>query len=60
MSCCCSNILVYHLGGATLEVSVVQVLGGLLHIMATVSDNDINGQALDDLLVEYLASEFQR
>ena len=52
--------LVYDLGGGTFDVSVVTIEGDVTEVLASHGNNQLGGDDLDDLLVEYLAARFER
>jgi L1 cell adhesion molecule like protein len=51
------HILVYDLGGGTLDVSVLNLDGGVFQVLSTCGDTRIGGEDIDWLLVEYVAKE---
>jgi molecular chaperone DnaK len=53
-------VLVFDLGGGTLDVSVLAVGDGVVDILATAGDAYLGGDDFDRRIVEYLAAEFQR
>lgn len=55
-----SLVLVYHLGGRTLQVTLISVNSGIYRIMDSIFDNSIGGEKFDDALVDHLATEFKR
>lgn len=54
------RVLVYRLGGTTLDVTVLVVNGGMYRVIATESDTALGGRKFDELLAHHLAAEFQR
>ncbi|KAJ7383631.1 Heat shock 70 kDa protein 14 [Desmophyllum pertusum] len=54
------TVLVYRLGGTTLDVTIVAVNGGMYRIVATENDTTLGGVKFDELLAQHLAAEFQR
>jgi molecular chaperone DnaK len=54
------KILVWDLGGGTFDVTVLQIGGGVLEVLATNGDTHLGGDDWDEALVNYLADEFQR
>lgn len=50
----------YRLGGATLDVTVLAVNGGMYRVVATEHDTTLGGVRFDELLAQHLAAEFQR
>lgn len=56
----CSLVLVFRVGHQSLDLTVVQVINGMYHVLASHSDPKTGGHLIDDVVVEYFASEFQR
>ena len=56
----CSNVLVYKLGGTSLELTVIAVCGGMYRIVSTYYDATMGGGVIDHILAEHFAAEFQR
>lgn len=54
------TVLVYRLGGTTLDVTVLAVNGGMYRVVATEHDTALGGIKFDELLSQHLAAEFQR
>jgi len=54
------TILVWDLGGGTFDVTILQMGGGVLEVLATNGDTHLGGDDWDETLVNYLADEFQR
>jgi molecular chaperone DnaK len=52
------RVLVYDLGGGTFDVSVIELMGGVLDVRATAGDNQLGGDDFDVLLAERLAEAF--
>ena len=50
----------YRFGGATLDVTVLAVTGGMYRVIATEHDTTLGGVRFDELLAQHLAAEFQR
>lgn len=57
---CFSHVLVYKLGGTSLNVTVLQINGGLIRVVSTYMDHGIGGESFTQALVQHLASEFKR
>ena len=55
-----SVVLVYHLGGNSLQVTLLAVNSGIYRIIDTIHSNKIGGRQFDDILLEHFASEFKR
>ncbi len=54
------TILVFDFGGGTFDVSILELGGGVFEVKSTSGDNYLGGDDIDDLIIEYLASEFQK
>jgi molecular chaperone DnaK len=52
-------ILVVSLGGGTFDVSVLEVLDGVLEVKVTNGDNHLGGDDWDQRIVDYLVKRFQ-
>ncbi|XP_037552015.1 heat shock 70 kDa protein 14 isoform X2 [Nematolebias whitei] len=55
-----SHVLVYKLGGTSLNVTALQINGGLVRVVCTDTDHSIGGESFTQALVQHLASEFKR
>ena len=53
-------MLVYRLGGTSLDVTLLAVSGGMYRVVATENDLTLGGIKFDGLLAQHLASEFKR
>ena len=54
------TILVFDLGGETLDISVLEVGDGVFEIVGSSSDFHLGGNDFDNKIVDWLADEFQR
>ncbi|KAH9625901.1 hypothetical protein KSS87_003415 [Heliosperma pusillum] len=54
------NILVFDLGGGTLDVSLVNVRKDVFQVIAVTGDTHLGGGDFDRILVKYLVAEFER
>lgn len=54
-----NKILVFDLGGGTLDVSILSCDGELFVVEATAGDSHLGGQDFDDLLVEFCKEKFK-
>jgi molecular chaperone DnaK (HSP70) len=50
-------VLVFDLGGGTFDVSVLQVGGGLVEVIATSGDAHLGGNDFDICIAEWMATE---
>lgn len=53
------NIMVYDLGGGTLDVTIMEFGGGVFEVKSTSGDTQLGGTDMDNVLLKYLADEFQ-
>ena len=53
------NIMVYDLGGGTLDVTIMEFSGGVFEVKSTSGDTQLGGTDMDNVLIKYLASEFK-
>ncbi len=54
------TILVFDFGGGTFDVSVLELGGGVFEVKATNGDNLLGGDDIDQILMEFLASNFKK
>ncbi|OXM86128.1 molecular chaperone DnaK [Paenibacillus rigui] len=54
------TILVYDLGGGTFDVSVLELGDGFFEVKATSGDNHLGGDDFDQVIIDYLVSEFKK
>ncbi|MCS6859875.1 MAG: molecular chaperone DnaK [Abditibacteriales bacterium] len=54
------KILVWDLGGGTFDVTVLEIGDGVFEVKATNGDTHLGGDDWDEMLVNYLADEFQK
>ena len=54
------KILVFDLGGGTLDVTVMEFGDGVFEVMSTSGDTQLGGTDMDNALTEYIAAEFQK
>jgi molecular chaperone DnaK len=52
------RLLVYDLGGGTFDVSIAQVEGGVVEILASHGDTQLGGDDFDHRLLTYVADQF--
>ena len=53
------NIMVYDLGGGTLDVTIMEFGGGVFEVRSTSGDTQLGGTDMDNILIKYLADEFK-
>src|SRR4051794_37306981 len=54
------TVFVFDLGGGTFDVTIMRIEDGRLRIIATNGDHRLGGKDWDDVLVNYVAEEFDR
>lgn len=54
------TILVYDLGGGTFDVSILELGDGFFEVKATSGDNNLGGDDFDQVIIDYLATEFNK
>ena len=53
-------IAVFDFGGGTFDVSVLEVSDGVIEVRSTNGDTHLGGDDIDNILINYLADEFQK
>ncbi len=53
-------IAVYDLGGGTFDISILEIGDGVFEVKATNGDTFLGGEDFDQVLIKYLAEEFQK
>ncbi len=53
------TVLVFDLGGGTFDVTVLEFGDGVFEVKATSGDNHLGGDDLDEVIVDWLADEFE-
>lgn len=51
-------VLVYDLGGGTFDVTVIEINGGTITVIATGGDHNLGGRDWDEAVIRYLAQEW--
>jgi molecular chaperone DnaK len=54
------TILVFDLGGGTLDVTIMKFGGGVFEVISTSGDTHLGGTDMDNALIGYLVSEFKK
>ena len=54
------NILVFDLGGGTLDVTIMEFGEGIFEVKSTSGDTQLGGTDMDTALMKYLADEFEK
>jgi molecular chaperone DnaK len=53
------TIAVYDLGGGTFDVTVVDIYGNDISVVATAGDDELGGKDFDDVLIKHAATAFE-
>ena len=53
------KIMVFDLGGGTLDVTIMEMGGGVFQVKSTSGDTQLGGTDMDNALVEYVVQEFK-
>ena len=56
----CRNVLVYDLGGGTLDVTVLEMFEGVLDVKASSGNNRLGGKDFDESLMDFTLDNFRR
>jgi molecular chaperone DnaK len=54
------TIAVYDLGGGTFDISILEVGEGVVEVKSTNGDTHLGGDDIDQVIVEYMGTEFKR
>ncbi|MDP2932582.1 MAG: Hsp70 family protein, partial [bacterium] len=54
------KIMVFDLGGGTLDVTIMEMAQGVFHVQATSGDTQLGGTDMDKALLEYVTGQFKR
>ncbi len=54
------KILVFDLGGGTLDVTIMEFGGGVFEVKATAGDTQLGGTDMDKIIAEFLTDEFRK
>ncbi len=54
------RIMVFDFGGGTLDVTIMELGGGVFEVKATSGDTNLGGRDMDDRLIDYIAEEFKK
>ena len=53
------RIAVYHLGGGSFDISIIEVKGGAFDVRSTCGNTSLGGIDFDNVLLDYLISEMK-
>ncbi|MUP46907.1 molecular chaperone DnaK [Gramella sp. BOM4] len=54
------KIAVYDLGGGTFDISILELGDGVFEVLSTNGDTHLGGDDFDEVLIDYLADNFQK
>jgi molecular chaperone DnaK len=54
------TIAVFDFGGGTFDISVLEISDGVIEVRSTNGDTHLGGDDIDNILITYLADEFQK
>ncbi len=54
------KILVFDFGGGTLDVTVMEMGGGVFEVMSTSGDTQLGGTDMDKVVIDYVLDEFKK
>jgi molecular chaperone DnaK len=54
------KIMVFDLGGGTLDVTIMEMGGGVFQVRSTSGDTQLGGTDMDNTLVEYIVQEYRK
>ena len=54
------NILIFDLGGGTLDITIMEFGSGIFNVQSTSGDTHLGGTDMDNALIKYLADEFEK
>lgn len=52
------NVLVYDLGGGTLDVSLLNINQGIFRVIATNGNNNLGGEDFDEVIINHILEDF--
>ncbi len=54
------KIMVFDLGGGTLDVTIMEMGGGVFEVMSTSGDTQLGGTDMDKVLIDYVVDSFRK
>ena len=54
------KIMVFDLGGGTLDVTIMEMAQGVFHVQSTSGDTQLGGTDMDKVLLDYITGQFKR
>ena len=53
------RVLVFDMGGGTLDISVLEIQGGVIRVLATKGDSYLGGRDIDERIMQHCIEEFK-
>jgi molecular chaperone DnaK len=54
------KIAVFDMGGGTFDITLLEISGGIFHVLSTTGDSFLGGEDFDHRIVEWLLEEYRR
>ena len=54
------KILVFDFGGGTLDVTIMEMGGGVFEVMSTSGDTQLGGSDMDKAIIDYVVDDFRK
>jgi molecular chaperone DnaK len=54
------KIMVFDLGGGTLDVTIMEMAQGVFEVKSTSGDTQLGGTDMDNVMIDYIASQFKK
>lgn len=54
------KIMVFDLGGGTLDVTIMEMAQGVFEVKSTSGDTQLGGTDMDNIIIDYIAEQFKR
>ena len=54
------KILVFDFGGGTLDVTIMEMGGGVFEVMSTSGDTQLGGTDMDKVIIDYVVDNFRK
>jgi molecular chaperone DnaK len=54
------KILVFDFGAGTLDVTIMEMMGGVFKVLSTSGDTQLGGTDMDNALIDYIVEEFKK
>jgi len=55
-----AKIMVFDLGGGTLDVTIMELGGGIFEVKSTSGDTQLGGTDMDEVILKYITDEFKK